>query len=173
MRFNPKSKNRRRWLLVGAVCVAAFLVAGQTMNTSPPTNSAQTAPDAMPELRTRAYVQPVEEVAPVARQVALEQKTWLRSWRVVKMGNDVIRVEVPVLFFTDDLTVHIDTDDAGKTRVNVESKSRVGQGDFGENRRHVAQFFKSVGSSVNQARNVTAAPRPRCNGHRQNRVPKP
>ena len=144
MRFKFPAKNRWTWLLVGAVSVVAVLVAGQKMNTSPPTNVARSAPDATPDLRTRIYVQSVEEVAQIARQVALEQKTWFRSWRVIKSTNGTVHVEVPVLFFTDDLIVFIGTDDEGKTRVNVESKSRVGQGDFGENRRHIAQFLKAL-----------------------------
>ncbi len=143
MRFNPKPKSRWKLLLIVGVPVAALLVAGLMTNTNPPTNIAQTTPDEAPELRTRVYSQSVDEVAIAARAVALEQKTWFKSWRVIKAENDTINIEVPVLFYTDDLTVSLDTID-GQTRVNVESKSRVGQGDFGENRRHIAQFLKGL-----------------------------
>ena len=155
MRFNSKSKSRWKWLLILGVPVAAFLVAGQTMNSNPPTNSAQSTPDAVPELRTRVYSQSLAEVNQAARAVALNQTTWLRSWRIVRQPEvktgpprEDFSVEVPVLFFTDDLTVHMDTEH-GKTRVNVESKSRVGQGDFGENRRHVAQFLRALDEKLN------------------------
>lgn len=143
MRFNLISKSRWKWLLILAVPVAAFLIVGKAMNTSPPTNTAQTAPDETPELRTRICVNSVEEVTQSAQQVASEQTTWFRSWRVVKMDDNTIHVEVPVLFFTDDLKIHVDENE-GKTRINVKSKSRVGQGDFGENRRHIAQFLRAL-----------------------------
>ena len=142
MRFNLKS-NRWKWLIFLAVPVAALGVASKMFNTSPPTNVAQTAPDAAPELRTRFYAQSVEEVFQVAQTVASAQTTWLRSWRVMQADDNVIHVEVPVLFFTDDLTIHVDQSES-QTRVNVESKSRVGQGDFGENRRHIAQFLRAL-----------------------------
>ena len=150
MRYNPKTKSRRTWLLLIGIPVAAFLVAGKTMNTDPPTNSAQTTPDEAPELRTRVYSQSLGEVNQAARAVALKQKTWFRSWRIARRSeaktgtpHEDFAVEVPVLFFIDDLSVHIATNE-GKTRVNVKSNSRVGQGDFGENRRHVAQFLKAL-----------------------------
>lgn len=143
MRFNPQTKSHRNWLFIVAVPVAAFLIAGKTMNTYPLTNSEQTSPDAAPELRPRFYWQSVEEVNEVARAVVREQKTWFKSWNEVKAADNSIHVEIPVLFFTDDLTIHVEESE-GQTRVNVTSKSRVGHGDFGENRRHIAQFLRAL-----------------------------
>ncbi len=150
MRFNPKSKGRWKWLLIVGVPVVAILVVGKMTNTNPPTNLAQTTPDEAPELRTRLYRQTPDEVLQAAKTVAGEQKTWFKLWRIspqseVTSGppHHQLKVEVPVLFYTDDLTVSLDTVD-GQTRVNVKSKSRVGQGDFGENRRHVAQFLAAL-----------------------------
>ena len=151
MHFKSQFKNRRAWLIIFAVPVAAFLIAGKTMNTDPPTNSAQTTPDETPELRTRLYRQSRDEVFQAAQQVAREQTTWLRSWRVVQDNDRTIHVEVPVLFFTDDLTIRVDQS-AGQTRVNVASKSRVGRGDFGENRRHVAQFLRALDEKLATAK---------------------
>ncbi len=154
MRFNPNSKSRWKWPLVISVPIAAFLIAGKTMNTSPPTNSAQTTPDETPELRTRTYSQSVDEVFQAAQTAASEQKTWFKSWRIVPKTevwagppHHEISVEVPVLFFTDDLTIDIDLAKGG-TAVNVESHSRVGKGDFGENRRHIAQFLRALDQAI-------------------------
>ena len=152
MRFNSQPKRSWPWLLVIAVPVAAFLIAAKTMNTSPPTNIARTSTDAAPELRTRTYAQSVAEVTQSAQQIAGEQTTWLRSWRVGKVADNVIHVEVPVLFFTDDLTIRVDAHE-GQTRVNVESHSRVGKGDFGENRRHVAQFLRALDEKLSKSSN--------------------
>ncbi len=158
MRFNPKSTGRWKWLFIIGIPIVTLGVIGKVTNTDPPTNSAQTTPDAAPELRTRVYSQSVETVNQKAREVATAQTTWLRSWRVAPPGEITsgtphhdFQVEVPVLFFTDDLTVHLDTTDDGETRVNVESKSRVGQGDFGENRRHIAQFLRALDQALNNS----------------------
>lgn len=156
MRFNPQPKGRWTWLLIVAVPIVALGIIGKMTNTNPLTNTAQTTPDEAPELRTRVYPQQdVETVTEAARAVARQQKTWLRSWRIplqseISSGtpHHQLRIEVPVLFYTDDLSVYVDTDDEGKTRVNVTSKSRVGQGDFGENRRHVAQFLRALDEEI-------------------------
>ena len=158
MRFNPKPTGCWKWLLIIGVPIVLLGVIGKMTNTNPPTNLAQTAPDEAPELRTRIYSQSVAQVNDAAHAVALEQKTWFRWWRIVPQGeissgtpHHDFKVEVPVLFFTDDLSVHIDTDGAGQTRVNVTSKSRVGQGDFGENRRHIAQFLRALDQALIQS----------------------
>ena len=150
MRFNPKPKSRWKWLLVPVAFVVAAGVAGKMLNTSPPTNNAQTSPDAAPDLKTRVYSQSVEQVYAAAQAVVSEQKTWFKAWKTVhksEVGAGAehrrVNVEVPVIFFTDDLTINIGAGEGGAT-VNVESKSRVGEGDFGENRRHVAQFLRAL-----------------------------
>ena len=149
MRYKTLLKGRWKWLLVPVALIVAAGALGKMLNASPPTNSAQSAPDAAPELRTRVYARTPDEVRRVARQVAGEQKTWFRSWRVGPTDDDsALRVAVPVLMFTDDLTIRMDESD-GQTRVNVESRSRVGQGDFGENRRHVVQFLRALDEQLN------------------------
>ena len=151
MRFLFKP-TRRRWLLASAISVAALLIAAKVLNTSPPTNSVSTASDAPPELKTRVYERDIAQVYAVAQNVAAEQKTWFKKWRIAHRAQTQAQagpqqrqfdVEVPVLFFTDDLKVSISAD-ANGTKVDVESHSRVGQGDFGENRRHIVQFLKAL-----------------------------
>jgi uncharacterized protein (DUF1499 family) len=62
---------------------------------------------------------------------------------------DNIRCEVPVLFFTDDLTITI-REQNEQTHVDVESRSRVGRGDFGENRRHIIQVLHALDARMNK-----------------------
>jgi uncharacterized protein (DUF1499 family) len=45
--------------------------------------------------------------------------------------------------FTDDVTIRLDAMPGG-TRVHVRSKSRVGKGDFGQNRRNVIELFSAL-----------------------------
>ena len=130
MRFKSP-KGRWKWLLLLVVPFAAFAVAGKLLNTSPPTNRARTAPDA-------------------AREVIQHQTIYGGDWRIVQTARDEtdgatrhLDVEVPVLFFTDDLTVTLRAR-GNQTSVDVDSLSRVGQGDFGENRRHVEQFLRAL-----------------------------
>ena len=130
--------------------VAAFVVAAKLLNTSPPTNRARTAPDAAPPLRTRVYPLDLNRAFDAAREVIQHQTTWGGDWRIVETARDEtalgtrhLDVEVPVLLFTDDLAVTLRAQNNG-TSVDVDSMSRVGQGDFGENRRHIEQFLKAL-----------------------------
>ena len=45
--------------------------------------------------------------------------------------------------FTDDVTIRLEPA-AGGTRVHVRSQSRVGKGDFGQNRRNVMELFAAL-----------------------------
>jgi uncharacterized protein (DUF1499 family) len=53
----------------------------------------------------------------------------------------MIKAEVPVVIFTDDLRVELNAE-GGETIVNARSASRVGKSDLGENRRHLLQLFE-------------------------------
>ena len=156
MRFHAQKTRFWKGLLLGGAPLAALLVAGKFLNTTPPTNRAATAPDAAPELRTRVYARLIEPVLAAARAVAAAQKTWGRSWRLAERADATdngaerrLHVEVPVLVFTDDLTISLHAQGDDRTRVNVESHSRVGQGDFGENRRHIVQFLRALDEELN------------------------
>lgn len=155
MRFKS-SKNRWKWLGLAAPFVA-ILVAGKMFNTSPPTNRARTSPDAAPELRTRVYARDLGATFDAAREVVHAQSTWGKTWRIVETAradSDLLTrhldVEVPVLGFTDDLTITLRAQN-GATRVDVDSMSRVGNGDFGENRRHVARFLRALDEKMKGA----------------------
>ena len=148
-RLQVLAASRWKWLIITAP-FAAFLVAAKMLNSSPPTNRAQTSPDGAPELRTRVYPRDLNTTFDAVREVVQNQTTYGRSWRIVESAHaesDLttrhLNVEVPVLFFTDDLKVTLRAQ-GEKTSVDVESKSRVGQGDFGENRRHIMQFLRDL-----------------------------
>lgn len=146
------SKSKRKWLWVVVPPFVVLLVAAKLMNTSPPTNRSATAPDAKDAgLRTRFYPLPLEKVEDAARQVALQLSTYGQKWRLPYTGraDDTplqrsLDIEVPVLVFTDDLTVTIQSESPDQSRVDVTSQSRVGKGDFGENRRHILQFLAAL-----------------------------
>jgi uncharacterized protein (DUF1499 family) len=152
MKILPTSrlKKRKLLLLLGGVCLLPVVVIAM-LN---PTNFAETRPDhSDPQLRTRIYRAAPDEVASAVREIAPQLRTYGRSWRVTPVlsglraigSRDAITVtcEVPVLFFTDDLKVTIREQNKG-AQVDVESRSRVGRGDFGENRRHIIQLLHAI-----------------------------
>lgn len=120
-----------------------------------PTNVAQTRPDHPdPSLRTRRYPDHADSVAMrrTVEEIIPALSTYGQSWRLVGTSPDtdptsgfIIRAEVPVLFYTDDLEVRVQPDRGGAYwLIHVHSQSRVGKSDLGENRRHIKQFLKAL-----------------------------
>jgi len=114
----------------------------------PMTNLAQTSPNsADAQLRTRFYQMPVEDVAREVQNAVPQLKTYGRRWQVAQTTrqNDkiTIRCEVPVLVFTDALSISLQ-ETSGRTQLDVRSQSRVGKGDFGENKRHLLQLLRHL-----------------------------
>ncbi len=114
-----------------------------------PDNIAETSPDGGEKgLKTRLYIADVEQARKTVQDVIPTLSTYGRSWRIANdktQTDSVIQVEVPVLFFTDDLTVKIEeTKYRGEVQIDVRSQSRVGKSDFGENARHVRKLLNAL-----------------------------
>jgi len=148
----PLSRKARRSVLIVAGFGALFWFS-IAMNTNPPSNRAQTAPHAPdPALQTRVYAAPVELVAEKVR--ALHISTYGRSWKLdedAEVGPNKIVFRVPVIVFTDILTVSLQSEGGDKTRLDVESHSQIGKGDFGENRRHIKQLLNVLDALLPRA----------------------
>lgn len=154
MKLKKSSSHRLRWALW---VLPLLLLAGaaRRLNSDPPANSVETSPDADDAaLKTRFYRASWSEGVGAAQRVLSKQRTYGRAW---KMGVnsisgtapgeklvEMLRAQVPVVVFTDDLEVVLREEDEGRIRVDVKSKSRLGRGDFGENRRHVTQFLAAL-----------------------------
>lgn len=122
-----------------------------------PGNSAETSPDAKDEnLKTRHYQADLETFVEETEKLIPTLKTFGRNWKFIGGGEEVgniesrhgsaaILIEVPVVFFVDDLEINA-VKEAGKTgtTINVRSSSRVGNSDLGENRRHISQLLKAL-----------------------------
>ena len=137
------------WLALAlVVAVVLFKRAGWLE----PTNICATRPD-HPDisLRTRVYKASRETVRAAAIKCLSKQRTYGRAWKTVET-KDEIRAEVFVLMFVDDVTIAIEAD-GDVTRVDVRSQSRVGRGDFGENRRHVWQLLRSLDLEMDAIKN--------------------
>jgi uncharacterized protein (DUF1499 family) len=80
----------------------------------------------------------------------------LRRWQVesVDTGAGVIRAtrRTRLFRYIDDVTIRVETVDSGNSRIHARSKSRVGKGDLGQNRRNLLEFFRALrirGSFIN------------------------
>jgi uncharacterized protein (DUF1499 family) len=115
-----------------------------------PNNVAETSFDAKEEaLRPRRYKTDLQSFVAETEKIIPALSTYGKNWRLISTstsGNSaVLKTEVPVVVFTDDLEIKADFDDEkGEAIVNVHSNSRVGKSDFGENRRHVLQILEAL-----------------------------
>ena len=117
------------------------------------TNRAATTPDNRDlRLRTRTYRAAPDAVIAALETIVPSLRTYGRAWRIARTDGaaDAMRtvhVEVPVVVFTDDLIVEITPRGTG-SRVEVRSRSRVGKGDLGENRRHLLQILPALDQAL-------------------------
>ena len=115
-----------------------------------PTNIAETSVDAKEEiLRPRRYKIDLQTFTGETAKIVPTLSIYGRNWTLVSnnaAGNSAtIKVEVPVVVFTDDLEIKADFDAGNnETIVNIRSNSRVGKSDLGENRRHVLQILAAL-----------------------------
>lgn len=140
--FMKRIYKRLLWgaLLTAVIIAAVILLCGGT------TRTAETSVEAPEEkLRTRFYETDSATVKRAVEETIPTLQTYGRHWRLVKTDNGAfngkVEAEVPVFIFADDLQVEIKRE-ADKTVVNVHSASRVGMGDWGENRRHILQLLE-------------------------------
>jgi hypothetical protein len=154
MKLEKSSSHWPRWAL-WALPVLLLVVAAKVLNPNPPVSAVETSPDADDaELKTRFYSASWSEGVSAAQRVLHQQRTYGRAWKMgrnsiagAKPGEklvETLRAHVPVVIFTDDLEVVLSEEDTNRIRVDVKSKSRIGRGDFGENRRHVVQFLAAL-----------------------------
>ncbi len=115
-----------------------------------PNNVAQTSVDNQDQaLRTRRYKTDLQTFVGETKTLIPTISTYGQDWKTVASdvaGNSAsIKVEVPVVIFTDDLEIKADFDaETSEVIVNVHSNSRVGKSDLGENRRHVLQILEAL-----------------------------
>ena len=115
----------------------------QRLSTALNTNIAETSPTPeFPELRTRTYSARPDRVREALFTAIASRPD---KWAIDSADSTPERIHatVKVLNFTDDVQVDLQSEGDG-TRVNARSHSRVGKGDFGENRRHIAWLLEQL-----------------------------
>jgi uncharacterized protein (DUF1499 family) len=130
------SKLRLLWVPI-ALAGAGLAVLG-AMN---PTNFTATHPDhANARLRTRRYRCSIGQAREAIEAAVPALGKYGRPWRMIESSPKQVRVEVPVLVFTDDLVVTL-REEKESVWLDVKSSARMGRSDLGENRRHVLQLL--------------------------------
>lgn len=140
--------------LLAAVIIAVILGLWLILRMFNPTNIAETASDHRETaLQTRRYrlkgdlKQMRREIENIIPQ--LSTSIWGGKWKLAAKEGDsaenkeIVRAEVPVVIFTDDLWVEL-KQEGNEVVVNARSNSRVGKSDFGENRRHLLQILAEL-----------------------------
>jgi uncharacterized protein (DUF1499 family) len=113
-----------------------------------PGNLAETLEDGADQaMRARKYRTTLENFVAETEKIIPALTKYGQNWRLISSETTgaaaVIKAEVPVVVFTDDLEVKA-VAEGGDTLVNIRSNSRVGKSDLGENRRHVRQLLRAL-----------------------------
>lgn len=136
------------------IILAVLLIPALTLliisRTIYPDNIAETAPDGgKKDLKTRYYKTDLETAEKTVKEIIPTLTTYGGNWKLVgdSAADDqkIIKAEIPVVVFTDDLQVILKKGaEEGTIQLDVRSNSRVGKSDFGENRRHVVQILEAL-----------------------------
>ncbi len=114
-----------------------------------PTNIAETSENA--ELKTRRYQTDLSAASEAVKKIIPTLSSWGLKWKLTESEtrNDsaIIKAEVPVVMFTDDLEVKL-VQKENEVIVNVRSASRIGKSDFGENARHIRKFLSALDEKI-------------------------
>jgi uncharacterized protein (DUF1499 family) len=95
---------------------------------------------------------PLDLSAPLPEAIAQIEKVIasLSRWRIehIDAPNGIIKAtrRTALWGFIDDVTIRLEAVSGG-TRVHARSKSRLGKGDLGQNRRNLLQLFDAIRKS--------------------------
>ena len=101
-----------------------------------------------PELRPRSYRKPMSEVLAAAQSAVGAIPRW-KVEEVSEKDSKIHATRTTGLFrFVDDIYIDVAAGADGRLELNVHSKSRVGKGDFGQNRRNILELMKQLDARV-------------------------
>ena len=99
------------------------------------------------DLRPARLPVPVEEAFARARRTAEAMPSWTVTATDPASGMVEAVAESRLFGFQDDIAIRVRADGAGASKVDVRSKSRAGQGDFGVNAARVRSYVAALESS--------------------------
>lgn len=143
-------------MLIYIVVVIIILLAGIfIVGRFYPDNIAETAPDGgKKNLKTRIYQTDLATAEKTVKEIIPTLSNYGSNWKLVGESENaekgkVIKAEVPVVVFTDDLEVYL-KQNQDEVSIDVKSKSRIGRSDFGENARHVNQLLNALDEKLSK-----------------------
>jgi uncharacterized protein (DUF1499 family) len=143
-------------MLIYIVIVIFILLAGIfILGRFYPDNIAETAPDGgKKNLKTRIYQTDLETAIKTVKEIVPTLSTYGGNWKITGESENIekgkiIKAEVPVVVFTDDLEVYVQETEKGVS-IDAKSNSRVGRSDFGENARHIRQLLTALDEKFNK-----------------------
>ena len=145
----------KKMLIYIVIIIVFLLVALFIVGRFYPDNIAETTPDGgKKNLKTRIYKTDPATAEKTVREIIPTLSTYGSNWKLAGESENagkgkVIKAEVPVVVFTDDLEVYLKQNQNG-VLIDVKSKSRVGRSDFGENARHVNQLLNALDGKLNK-----------------------
>jgi hypothetical protein len=95
-------------------------------------------------LRGRSYAVPFTEVWKAALETARARPRWTVTEADARRGEILAEARTALWRFVDDVAIRVWLDDAGATRVDLTSASRVGKADLGTNARRIARFLHAL-----------------------------
>ena len=131
-----------------AAGAAAVGIAG--LAAANPGNVAETAENHKEEnFRPRKYKTSLQNFVAELEKLIPALTSYGQNWKFVSAevseNSAAVKAEIPVVFFTDDLEIKAEYDaQTSETLVNLRSASRLGNTDFGENRRHILQILQAL-----------------------------
>lgn len=147
--FQPRPKRlpaKRLFLFLACICLVFYAYntveafpdkfqAGLSNNSANTSDTPQFA-----ELLTPRFPRGRQEVFDASIRAINSMGGWTLTNQADSGTALQAEVSVALGIFTDDVLISL-IDEGGATRVDVQSKSRKGNSDFGANRRHIAQFL--------------------------------
>lgn len=117
-------------------------VLGETLRRWLNENVADTRAEDGPE--GRVYAAPFAQVWDAILDQVHSGRGWVLAHKDEELGIITVRCRTPVFRFIDDLTIWVGLDENGLTRVDALSRSRVGKGDLGVNRRRIVRMLATL-----------------------------
>lgn len=96
----------------------------------------------------RLYTVPFARVWDTLLEYVQNRPRWTLTHKDESLGILTVCCRTPVVRFVDDLSIWVALDENGLTRVEARSRSRVGKGDWGVNRRRIERLLRKLDRSL-------------------------
>lgn len=104
-----------------------------------------------PDVQPQSYALEAGEVGEAAVDAVDDLNLWELEETDEAPGQIDATRETRIFGFVDDVTIWVDEED-GVSEVNVRSRSRTGEFDYGQNARNIGEFFEALDNRIGDDR---------------------